>query len=139
MLGTDTLTRALCLFNRILNKYTQFKNRISLLFYHTRLLGRFAPIFYFICEHVLFMYIVKQKLKKFRGFKKRHFVNFKNFQKSNFVRGTFLKIRSSIYLSCGHIYLSWGHIYLSWGHTRLQTHFWPDSFLFLYCLILYKE
>ena len=45
---------------------------------YTRLLGRFAPIFYFNCEHILFVYIVKQKqtkilriiLKKFRGLSK---------------------------------------------------------------------
>ena len=38
-------------------------------FYFTRLLGRFAPIFFFNCEHVLFVYIVKQN-KKVRGFHK---------------------------------------------------------------------
>ena len=27
----------------------------------TRLLGRFAPIFYLNCEHVLFVYILKQR------------------------------------------------------------------------------
>ena len=36
-------------------------------FINTSLLGRFAPIFYFSCEHVLFVYIVKQK-KIIRGF-----------------------------------------------------------------------
>ena len=39
---------------------------------HTRLLGRFAPIFYLNCEHVLFVYILKQSRKKFRGFKKKN-------------------------------------------------------------------
>ena len=37
----------------------------------TRLLGRFAPIFYLNCEHVLFVYILKQGRKKFCGFKKK--------------------------------------------------------------------
>ncbi len=37
----------------------------------TRLLGRFAPIFYLNCEHVLFVYILKQRRKKFCGFKKK--------------------------------------------------------------------
>ena len=36
----------------------------------TRLLGRFAAIFYFDCEHVLFVYIEKQN--------KNNFVDFKN-------------------------------------------------------------
>ena len=40
----------------------------SLHFYVTRLLGRFAPIFYFNCEHVLIVNIEKQRRKKFRGF-----------------------------------------------------------------------
>ena len=38
--------------------------------YKTRLLGRFAPIFYLNCEHDLFVYILKQRRKKFCGFKK---------------------------------------------------------------------
>ena len=37
--------------------------------YNTRLLGLFAPIFYLNCEHVLFVYILKQKqTKKFVDF-----------------------------------------------------------------------
>ena len=57
-----------------------------------RLSGRFAPIFYFNCEHVFFVYIVKQNKK---------YVDFSNFQKSNFVRGKFLKIRLCINLPWG--------------------------------------
>ena len=34
----------------------------------TRLLGRFALIFYLNCEHVLFVYILKQKQNKVPGF-----------------------------------------------------------------------
>ena len=37
----------------------------------TRLLGCFAPIFCLNCEHVLFVYILKQRRKKFCGFKKK--------------------------------------------------------------------
>ena len=52
--------------------------------YITRLLGRFAPIFHFHWQHVLFVYIVKQKQtktfadikKKFRGFKQKNFMDF---------------------------------------------------------------
>ena len=51
-----------------------------------------APIFYFICEHFLFVNIVKQKQTKISWI-------FKKFL-SNFVRGTFLKIRSSKNLPC---------------------------------------
>ena len=36
----------------------------SIHLYNTRLLGRFAPIFYLNVEHVLFVYILKQKQKK---------------------------------------------------------------------------
>ena len=39
--------------------------------YFTRLLGRFAPIFYFNCEHVLIVNIEKQKTKRFREFYKK--------------------------------------------------------------------
>jgi len=49
---------------------------------YTRLLGRFAPIFYFNCEHFLFIYIAKQKRKKFCRFKKM--VDFKNLMKFEF-------------------------------------------------------
>ena len=35
---------------------------------YTRLLGRFAPILYLNCEHILFVYILKQRRKKFCGF-----------------------------------------------------------------------
>ena len=48
----------------------------------TRRLGRFVPIFYFNCEHFLFIYIAKQKRKKFCGFKKM--VDFKNLMKFEF-------------------------------------------------------
>jgi len=36
-----------------------------------RLVGRFAPIFYLNCEHVLFVYILKQRRKKCCGFKNK--------------------------------------------------------------------
>jgi len=40
-------------------------------FLFIRLLGRFAPIFYLTCEHILFVYILKQRRKKCCGFKKK--------------------------------------------------------------------
>ena len=46
----------------------------------TRLLGRFAPIFYFNCEHVLFVYIVKQNKKSSRILTKKKWI-FKIFKK----------------------------------------------------------
>ena len=54
----------------------------------TRLLGRFAPIFYLNCDHVLFVYILKQKqTKKVRGFHEKMSWILKIYWKSNFVRG----------------------------------------------------
>ena len=44
---------------------------IMLKFITTRLLGRFAPILYLNFEHVHFVYILKQRRKKFSGFKKK--------------------------------------------------------------------
>ena len=55
--------------------YSKFKS--------TRLLERFAPIFYLSCEHVLFVNIEKQKTK-IRRFLKQKIVDFqdlKNFTK----------------------------------------------------------
>ena len=49
------------------------------IFIDTRLLGRFAPIFYLNCEHVVFVYILKQRRKKFCGFKKK-FADFQEFK-----------------------------------------------------------
>ena len=46
----------------------------------TRLLGRFAPIFYFNCEHVLIVNIEKQRRKKFREFYKE-IADFQDFNK----------------------------------------------------------
>ena len=44
----------------------------------TRLSGGFAPIFYLSCEHVLFVYILKQRRKKIEDF-----YNLKNIYKNN--------------------------------------------------------
>jgi len=41
------------------------------MYIYTRLLGRFAPNFYLNCEHVIFVYILKQRIKTFCGFLKR--------------------------------------------------------------------
>ena len=60
-----------------------------------RILWRFAPIFYFNCEHFLFVYIVKQK--RISQILSKKLLDFQNFQKSNFLEGgKFLKIGSSI-------------------------------------------
>ena len=52
-------------------------------FIETRLLGRFAPIFFFYREHFLFLYIVKQKTKKVRGFYKKKFRGFSKFNENS--------------------------------------------------------
>ena len=44
-----------------------FATFLSSFYINTRLLGHFAPIFYFNCEHFLFVHIVK---KKFADLKK---------------------------------------------------------------------
>ena len=49
--------------NNTTNVWNLRRFRSSPLF-PTRHSGRFAPIFYFNCEHFLFLYIVKQKRKK---------------------------------------------------------------------------
>ena len=57
--------------------------------------------------NILTLYILLNKYKQtFRGFSK--------FQKSKFVRGKFLKIRSSINLP--------------WSHVRSNKNIWPDQF-----------
>ena len=60
------------------------KSSPPLNFIETRLLGRFAPIFFFYCEHFLFLYIVKQKTKKVRRFyKKKKFRGFSKFNENS--------------------------------------------------------
>ena len=56
--------------------YIYYNYSIHLL--KTRLLGWFVPIFYFNCEHFFFVYIVKQKPKKFADFIKKNVVDFEN-------------------------------------------------------------
>ena len=75
---------------------------VSCFYLYSYLAGRFVLIFHFNCEHVLFVYIVKQTHTKFLGFYTKNFVDFQNFQKSNFVRSKSLKVRSSINLPRGH-------------------------------------
>ena len=48
---------------------TNKQKQTSNVYIYTSLLGRFAPIFYFYCEHVHFVYIVKEKQTK-------HFADF---------------------------------------------------------------
>ena len=71
------------------------------IFMKTRLLGRFAPIFYLNCEHVLFVYILKQRRKKFRGFLKKNlriFKILKFFTKIKTFKHNFLKFLSFVNL-----------------------------------------
>ena len=87
-----------------------YKTNRQAKFIHTRLLERFVPIFYFICENVLFVYIVKQDKTKVRGSHKKNcgFSKiFKIWWKSNFVGGKFLKF--------------WSFINLPWGQERFHT------------------
>ena len=44
--------------------------------YFTRLLGRFAPIYYFDCEQFFFVFIVKQTQNKVGGFYKHFWGDF---------------------------------------------------------------
>ena len=54
-------------------------NPLLVKFTNTRLLGRFAPIFYLNCEHVLFVNILKQRRKKFPDFQEfKFFYKIKN-------------------------------------------------------------
>ena len=72
-----------CLNRVIYYSYINFKALCTLL---SRILGRFAPIFYFNCKHVLFVYI-ENKTKNFGDFLKKieNFQNFQNIlQKKNF-------------------------------------------------------
>jgi len=65
--GLGVYCKCLVLFNRYLSMQI------------TRRLGRFAPIFYLNCEHVLFVYILKQRRKKkLCGFLKKNSRIFKN-------------------------------------------------------------
>ena len=76
--------------NNTTNVWNLRRFRSSPLF-PTRHSGRFAPIFYFNCEH-FFLYIVKQKRKKSWIFK----ISWK----SNFVGGQFLIIHQPFLGSC---------------------------------------
>ena len=73
-------------FNPILNSLNRFFLVFILFLFSpagneifiTRLLGRFAPIFYLNCEHVLFVYILKQSKKKISRIFKKKFADFKD-------------------------------------------------------------
>ena len=63
----------------------------------TRLLRCFAPIFYLNCEHVLFVYIWKQKQKKLCGFHEK-FRGFRKFLGNRILLFTdFIKKKSQIF------------------------------------------
>ena len=92
---------------------------------YTRLVGRFALIFYFYCEHVLFLNIKNQR-KKFADCNQK-FRGFSWFLKIKFWLRQILKVCSSINLP--------------WGHTRSHTKVWPDPFLRLdvYWIQTYRQ
>ena len=73
-------------------------------FLNTRLLGRFTHISYLNCDHVCFVYILKQRRKQFCGFKKNSRI-FKNlnffFTKLKTFKTHFLKFLSFIKFPCG--------------------------------------
>jgi len=75
---------------------------------YTRLLGRFAPTFYFNCKHVLFVNIVKQKLVDF--FKKSCI--YKIFKNQILLEANFETL----------------FINLPWGHAGSHNKFGPDRF-----------
>ena len=52
----------------------------------SRPLGRFAPIFYFNCEHVLIVNIKKQRRKKFCGIYKKKFADFQDLKNLIFLQ-----------------------------------------------------
>ena len=54
-----------------------------------RLLRSFAHFFYFNCELVLFVLIAQQKQTKISRNLQKKFVDFQNFQKSNFLNANF--------------------------------------------------
>ena len=56
------------LFWRLLDTNKQTNTQAKNIY--TGLVGRFSPIFYFSCEYFLFVYIVKQKQKRCRFYKK---------------------------------------------------------------------
>ena len=78
---------------------------------YIRVLGRFAPIFYFNCEHFLFMYIVKQKQTN-------------KFYKNNRVFSKFSEIKICYSL----IFENLSSINLPWGHARTHKKIGPDQF-----------
>ena len=80
--GTIVVTSSRVLWSTMWNitLFIWFVNRTRN-FISTRLLGRFAPIFYFNCEHVLFVYILKQRRKKFADFQEfKFFTKLKTFK-----------------------------------------------------------
>ena len=57
--------------------------------YITSLLGPFGPIFYFNCEHVLFVYIVKENKKSSRILTKKFWIsNFQRLDENLILMGT---------------------------------------------------
>ena len=55
----------------IAHPYLYNKALRSYIYIYTRLIERFAPIFYLNCEQVLFVYILKRRRKYLNGFLKK--------------------------------------------------------------------
>ena len=56
------------LAENISTKHANYHRQIS----KTRLLGRFAPIFYLNCENILFVYMLKQNKQQICGFHEKN-------------------------------------------------------------------
>ena len=89
-----TVCKACILYNHMVGQLLRGQLVFYSKFKSTRLLERFAPIFYLSCEHVLYVYILKQNKKSPRISWKNSWI-LKIYRKSNFVGGKFLKFWSS--------------------------------------------
>ena len=73
--GLEFVFSTLCLYFMLVYTLYIFTSLCSMYssMYITRLLGRFAPIFYLNCEHVLFVNILNKEEKIFADLKKKFF------------------------------------------------------------------
>ena len=81
---------------------------------YLRLLGRFAPIFYFNWEHFLFVYIIKQKQTKISRILQEKFRGFSKFSKTEFFQWQIFE-NSIVHKP-------------SLGSCEIPQKFWPDRF-----------
>ena len=111
----------------------EFVAKNQFLFTLTRLLGRFVPMFYLNCEHVLYVYIVKQNKNNSRIFTK-NLVDFDG--------DKYLKFWSFINLPCSHVrsHKKFGPDWFSrfdvyWIQTNRQTDRQAKFIWFLYVFL----